>query len=57
MKAGHGLASSHDRAPARVLDGLDAGLLEAGIPPYFARFLDLVCKSIGVPIKPNFFRI
>src|ERR1022692_4619617 len=24
---------------------------------YFARFLDLVCNRIGVPMKPNFLRI
>ena len=26
-------------------------------PSYFARFLDFVCSTIGVPLNPNFFRI
>jgi hypothetical protein len=36
-----------------------SGFGPAGRPVllYFFRFLDLVCNSIGVPMKPNFFRI
>src|ERR1035441_282069 len=48
-----------DHAHLDVIEGTEAW---GSAPPisggcYLARFLDLVCNRIGVPMKPNFLRI